>query len=73
MAELLLLVFVAVVVAAAYFIGRQFDSFRATALVWIVAGALLAAGLFVYGKSKVDTARSGFLAPYQRIQNGEFD
>jgi len=68
MAEWALLIYVAVIIAIAYTLTRRFDGTREIAITWILAGLLIALGLGVYGRSKVERINKGLLDRYRAVE-----
>lgn len=68
MAEWALLILVFVVVAGTYFVTRFLYDTRHIVGAWVVAGLIIALGLFTYGASKVDKLDKGLSDRYQQIE-----
>jgi len=67
MAEWGLLILVVVVIVVAYAVTRRLDGTRAILITWILAGILIAIGLGVYGRSKVEKVKEGGLLDRYQI------
>ncbi len=65
MAELILLIYCAVVVAIAYWVSRLLNETRQVFIAWIISGIVIAIGLGVYGVSKVSIFKSNWSKHYQ--------